>query len=279
MSGSEGFNVQKTLDTLSELVSIWGVRVLLALVVLVVGLTAAKWLRATVRKSLARAKVDETLTPFLSSMVYYLAVTLVVVAVLGQFGVQTTSFIAVLGAGAFAIGLALQGTLGNFSAGVMILVFRPFKVGDFIDAGGTSGSVQEILLFSTVLHSPDNVRIIVPNGQVYGQTIKNFSFNDNRRNDLVVGVSYDDDLNKAHEVIERVVRNDPRVLSDPAPTIAVSELADSSVNFVVRPWCKKEDYWPLRFDLTQALKEQLEAAGCSIPYPQQDVHMHSAGAA
>jgi small conductance mechanosensitive channel len=279
MSGSEGFNMQRALDTLSELVSIWGVRVVLALVVLVVGMMAAKWLRATLRKTLTRANVDATLAPFLSGIAYYLAVTLVVVAVLGQFGVQTTSFIAVLGAAGFAVGLALQGTLGNFSAGVMVLVFRPFKVGDFIDAGGTAGTVQEIGLFSTVLHSADNVRIIVPNGQVYGQTIKNFSFNDNRRNDLVVGVSYTDDLNKAREVIERVLSNDPRVLSDPAPTVAVSELADSSVNFVVRPWCKKEDYWPLRFDLNKALKEQLEVAGCSIPFPQQDVHMHSPGAA
>ena len=200
---------------------------------------------------------------------------MVVVAVLSQFGIETTSFIAVLGAAGFAVGLALQGTLGNFSAGVMILIFRPFRVGDFIDAGGTAGTVQEIGIFSTVLHSPDNVRIVVPNGQIYGSIIKNFTANDNRRNDMVVGVSYDDDLNRAHQVITQVLSEDSRVLADPAPTVAVSELADSSVNFVVRPWCTKEDYWALRFDLTKAFKERLEAAGCSIPYPQSDVHLHT----
>ena len=173
--------------------------------------------------------------------------------------------------------LALQGTLSNFSAGVMLLIFRPFRVGDFVDAAGVAGSVKEIGVFTTTMASGDNVNIIVPNSAIFGATIKNFSTNDTRRNDLVIGVSYDDDLQVAADTIQRVLAADDRVLRDPAPTIAVSELGDSSVNFVVRPWCKKEDYWGLRFDLTRQLKEQLEAAGCSIPFPQQDVHMHQVG--
>jgi small conductance mechanosensitive channel len=170
----------------------------------------------------------------------------------------------------------MQGTLSNFAAGVMLLIFRPFKVGDFVDAGGVAGSVVEIAIFSTTLHSPDNIRITVPNSSIYGTVIKNFTANDTRRNDMVVGISYDDDIGKAIEVLQRVVTADDRVLKDPAPMIAASELADSSVNLVVRPWCKKEDYWTLRCDLTRKMKEELEAAGCSIPFPQTDVHLHKA---
>ena len=193
---------------------------------------------------------------------------------ISTWGLKVVGAIAVLGAAGLAVGLALQGTLSNFAAGVMLLIFRPFQLGDFIDAGGTAGTVIEIGIFATTLHSPDNVRIVVPNSSVCGQTIKNFSANDTRRNDMVVGVSYDDDLGLAMETINRVLASDARVLKDPEPLVAVSEMADSSVNFVVRPWCTKEDYWAMRFDLTRKLKEELEAAGCSIPYPQQDVHMH-----
>jgi small conductance mechanosensitive channel len=270
----ENFDASGLLNTVSGLISTWGLKVVGAIAVLIIGTMVAKVIRNAVRRGLERSELDDTLVPFITKMVYYLLLAFVVLAVLNLFGIQTTSFIAVLGAAGLAVGLALQGTLSNFSAGVMLLVFRPFQVGDFIDAGGTAGSVIEIGIFSTTLHSPDNVRIIVPNSAVYGQTIKNFSANDTRRNDMVVGVSYDDDLNKAAEVINRVLAADSRVLKDPEPTVAVSEMADSSVNFVVRPWCKKEDYWGLRFDLTKALKEELEAAGCSIPYPQQDVYMH-----
>jgi small conductance mechanosensitive channel len=168
--------------------------------------------------------------------------------------------------------------LSNFAAGVMLLLFRPFHLGDYVEIGGTAGSVAEIGIFSTTLNTPDNVRITVPNSAVYGQTIKNYSANENRRNDLGIGISYSDDIGKALEVVRQVLDADGRVLKDPAPVIAVSELGDSSVNLVVRPWCRKEDYWPLRFDLTRALKEAVEAAGCSIPFPQRDVHVIRANA-
>jgi len=273
MENGQSF-MERVIAISTDLVSTWGLRVIGAIAVLVIGWIVAKWVRGSVRKAMSRTRLDATLAPFVANLLYYGMLTFVLVAVLGLFGVQTTSFIAVLGAAGLAVGLALQGTLTNFAAGVMLLVFRPFTVGDFVDAGGNAGTVQEIGIFSTTLHSGDNVKIIVANSQIYGTVIKNFSANDTRRNDMVVGVAYGDNLGRAQEVIERVLKSDPRVLEDPAPLVAVSELADSSVNFVIRPWCKKEDYWGLRFALTRKLKEELEAAGCSIPYPQQDVHLH-----
>ena len=250
-----------------------GPSVVYAIVILFVGLTACKVIRGTVRKGLTRAGVDATLVPFVSKLVYYLGLTFVMVFVLARFGIETTSIIAVLGGAALAVGLALQGTLSNFAAGVMLLIFRPFQIDDVVDAGGTMGKVIEIGIFSTTLHSPDNVKIIVPNSSIYGAIIKNFSANQTRRNDMVMSIDYGDDIGKAIEVINRVLAADERVLKDPEPTVAVSELADSSVNIVVRPWCNAGDYWPLRFDLNRTL----EAAGCSIPFPQTDVHLHQAG--
>jgi small conductance mechanosensitive channel len=266
-------NAQDLIEPLVGLVSSWGLQVVGAVAVLVVGRFICGALRRGTRRALERSSVDATLIPFLSSGVYYMALTVVVLAVLNLFGIQTASVIAVLGAAGLAVGLAMQGTLSNFSAGVMLLVFRPFKLGDYVEAAGTAGSVQEIGIFSTTLHTPDNVKITVPNSAMYGGTIKNYSANDTRRNDLVVGISYDDDIAKARETIQKVLTADSRVLADPEPVVAVAELGDSSVNLVVRPWCRSEDYWALRFDLTRALKEQLEAAGCSIPYPQHDVHV------
>ncbi len=267
----------QSLETLQEVVTTWGIKAIGAIVVLILGLIAAKWIRASLRSALAKRNVDETLVPFLASMVYYLVLAFVLIAVLGMFGIQATSLVAVLGAAGLAVGLAMQGTLSNFAAGVMLLIFRPFKVGDFVDAGGIAGSVVEIAIFSTTLHSPDNVRITVPNGSIYGAVIKNFSANDTRRNDMTIGIGYGDDIGKAIEILQKCIDEDERVLKDPAPVIAVSELGDSSVNLVVRPWCKKEDYWGLRFDLTRKMKEEIEAAGCSIPFPQTDVHLHKVG--
>lgn len=275
MEQSSGIDPQAITEALIGLVTRYGLRVVGAVVVLVVGWLLAKTVRGWTRRLLTRSNTDATLVPFVSNLVYYLLLTFVVVAVLGLFGIPTTSFIAVLGAAGLAVGLALQGTLSNFAAGVMLLIFRPFKVEDVIEAGGATGKVIEIGIFSTTLHTPDNVRIVVPNSGIYGGMVKNYSANDTRRNDLVVGISYDDDIGKAIDTIRGVIDADPRVLPEPAPQIAVSEMADSSVNLVVRPWCRAEDYWPLRFDLIRALKEQLEAAGCSIPYPQTDVHVHS----
>ncbi len=274
MEGNAGLNLDSLMKTAADLLTHWGLKVVGAVALLVVGMIVAKTIRASVRKAMAKTSMDATLIPFLSGMVYYLIVAVLLTAVLGMFGVQTTSLIAVLGAAGFAVGMAMQGTLSNFSAGVMLLFFRPFKVGDFIDAAGVAGTVQEIGIFSTTLNTPDNVRIILPNSAVFGATIKNFSTNDNRRNDMVVGIGYGDDIGLAIRTIEEILQADSRVLSDPAPGVAVAELADSSVNLNVRPWCRKEDYWPLRSDLQRRFKERLEEAGCNIPYPQTDVHLH-----
>ena len=273
---SEGLDYEALAAAAAEIISSWGLRVVGAIAFLSVGWLAAKAIRGTVRRAASR-KLDPTLVPFVSNLVYYLLLTFVILAVLSLFGIQTTSFIAVLGAVGLAIGLSLQGTLSNFASGVMLLIFRPFKAGDFVEAGGVSGKVQEIGIFSSTLHSPDNVKIIVPNSVVFGSTIKNYSANETRRNDMVVGVSYDDDLGRALDVIQQVLAEDNRVLKDPAPVVAVSELADSSVNFVVRPWCNRDDYWGMRFDMTRKFKERLESAGCSIPYPQHEVHLHRVG--
>jgi small conductance mechanosensitive channel len=274
MEGNTGFQLSNLIGTLTELVTEWGLKVIGALALLIVGMWVAKAIRASLRKALRRSELDPTLIPFLSGIVYYLVLAVLITAVLSLFGIETTSLIAVLGAAGFAVGLAMQGTLSNFSAGVMLLLFRPFTVGDFIDAAGVAGKVHEIGIFSTTLNTADNVRIILPNSAVYGTTIKNFTTNDNRRNDLVIGIGYGDDIGLAADTIMAVLKADSRVLADPEPTVAVAELADSSVNLNVRPWCSKDDYWPLRGDLNREIKERLEAAGVSIPYPQTDVHMH-----
>lgn len=255
----------------------WGLKVLGGIVVLIIGLIIAKWVRRGLARLFDRTEMDETLEKFLTSLFYYLILIVAAVAALGMMGVQTASVLTMLGAAGLAVGLALQGTLSNVAAGVMLLIFRPFRVGDFVDVGGTAGSVDSVGLFATVLNTPDNVRIVVPNSGIYGGTIKNFSFNELRRNDMVVGISYDDDIGLATDTIRSILDSDIRVLKDPEYQVAVSELGDSSVNLVVRPWCKASDYWNLRFDLTRAFKERLEAAGCSIPYPQQDVHLHKVG--
>ncbi len=249
-----------------------------AIIIFLAGWVAAGWVRALTRRALTRGKADAALVPFISKLVYYAVLAVVVIAALSRVGVATTSVVAIFGAAGLAVGLALQGTLSNFASGVMLLVFRPFDLGDFVDVGGTLGSVEEIGTFATTLKTPDNVKIIVPNSQVYGATISNYNGYDTRRIDLVMGISYDDDIGKAMDTIREIVSADERVLADPATQIAVSNLGDSSVDIVVRPWCLGSDYWALRFDLTRRLKEGLEGAGCSIPYPQRDVHMHQQSA-
>jgi small conductance mechanosensitive channel len=266
-------------QTLVTFVSTWGLRVVGALALLIIGRIVAGAVRRSTQRALERGQADPSLVPFLCSLAYYLTLAVVVVAVLNLFGIETASLIAILGAASLAVGLALQGTLSSFSAGVMLLVFRPFKVGDFVEAAGIAGAVDEIGVFSTTLNTPDNVRIIVPNSKIYGDVVKNYSTNDTRRNDIVLGVGYGDDLGRAIETVQRVLKEESRVLADPAPVVAVAELADSSVNLVVRPWCASADYWALRFDLTRRLKEEIEKAGCSIPFPQRDVHVHQTGSA
>jgi small conductance mechanosensitive channel len=268
---SEGLTA--AIETATGLVIEYGMSVLGAIVVFVVGRIIAGWARGRLTKGLTAAGTDASLIPFFASMLYYVIIGFVLIAVLNLFGIETTSLIAVFGAAGLAVGLALQGTLSNFAAGVMLLIFRPIRVGDFVEVAGQAGSVKEISIFSTIMHTGDNVRIVIPNAQVYGDTVKNYSYNDTRRIDLVMGIGYSDDIGKAIEIIERVVQGDGRTLKDPAPTVAVAELADSSVNLVVRPWCEAGDYWGLRWDLTRALKEELEAGGCNIPFPQTDVHV------
>jgi small conductance mechanosensitive channel len=268
------FDMQAILASLSDLMAQWGLKLLGALVVFVIGRMVAGWARRAIRRLLERSTIDATLVPFVTGITYYLLLAFVIIAALGMVGVQTASVIAVLGAAGLAVGLALQGTLGNFASGVMLLLFRPFRVGDFIEAAGVAGSVKAINIFTTTLNTPDNVGIVIPNSAVWGQIIKNYAANETRRIDLVAGIAYDDDIALAIRTLHGILDADERVLKDPAPTIAVSELGDSSVNIVVRPWCNRQDYWALRFDLTRTMKEQLEAAGCSIPFPQRDVHVY-----
>jgi len=260
-----------------EHVATYGLDVLGAVTILVVGMMFAGWAQRATRRGLSRlSRLDETLRVFFASIVKYTIIIFVILAVLNQFGVQTTSLIAVLGAAGLAIGLAVQGTLSNVAAGVMLLIFRPFKVGDFIDAGGQAGTVRELGLFLTEMNTPDNVRISVPNASIWGAAIKNYSFNATRRVDLVVGIAYGDDINKAIASINTVITGDERSHTEPAPLIAVSELADSSVNLVIRVWCDSGDYWPLKFGLTKAIKERLDSDGITIPFPQREVHMAKA---
>ena len=267
------FDLDTLLQSASSVIAQWAPRVLGALAVLLVGLFLAQWAKRLTRRALDRSSLDPMLTPFLSGVSHVLLVVIVVIAAVNALGVSTTSFVAILGAAGLAIALAFQDTFSNFAAGVMLLTFRPFEIGNFVEVGGQSGTVKAVGIFSSVLATPDNVEIRIPNGQVFGQTIRNFSANETRRIDLLIGVGYDDDLGVAVRTCMDVVAADSRVLQDPQPVVAVHELGDSSVNLVVRPWVNASDYWATRWDLTRALKENLEAAGCSIPFPQRDVHL------
>lgn len=267
------------LTTVQPMLARYGIRVLSGLAVFVIGLAIARAIRGSTRKGLGRSRMDPMLIPFVSGLVYFGLVAFVVLAALSIVGIPVTSFVAVVGAAGLAIALAFQGTLSNLASGVMILTFRPFKVGDFVEIGGTIGTVKEVGVFSSTLATPDNVQVTVPNSQIYGEIIRNYSANDTRRIDLVVGVSYDDDLNVAIATIQQVLAAEDRILAEPEPQVAVSEMADSSVNLVVRPWVAPADYWGTRFALTKALKERLEGAGLNIPYPQRDVHLFREGEA
>jgi small conductance mechanosensitive channel len=244
-----------------------------AILILIVGRIAAGIMRRITGRVLTKAKTETTIVSFVESLVYYLVLVFAILAALAKFGVQTASFVAILGAASFAVGFALQGSLANFAAGILILVLRPYKVDDFIDAAGVAGIVKHIKLFSTIIATPDNIKIMVPNGKIYGDIIKNYSGYDTRRVDLVIGISYSAPIQKAVEIAMEVMKNEPRVLDDPAPQVAVAELADSSVNLVVRPWVDKADYWPVRFDVTRQIKEAFDANGIEIPFPQRVVHM------
>lgn len=245
-----------------------------AIAIFVVGRIVAGAVRGIVRNVLTKRNVDATIVGFVAGLLHAVLMIGVVLAALQRVGVQTTSFVAIIGAAGLAIALSLQGSLSNFASGFLLVIFRPFKAGDVIDAGGATGKVEEIGIFNTTLLTPDNRVIIVPNSSITGGNITNISAKDTRRIDLTVGVSYDDDLKGVKATLEAILNEDERILQDPAYTVAVAELADSSVNFVVRPWVKAADYWDVFFHLNETMKVRLEEAGYSIPYPQQDVHMH-----
>jgi len=258
-----------------EWIALYGLKAIAALVILVFGRLVAKALRATIKRVLQKGKVDDTLVLFTSSVSYVAIMAFVIIAALGQLGIQTTSFVAILGAAGLAVGLALQGSLANFAAGVLMIIFKPFKVGDYIEGGGVSGSVEEIGIFTTELKSPDNRKIIVPNAKMTSDNIVNYSAKDTRRVDIVAGVSYGDDIDKVKRVLEGILASDERVLKDPAPTIGILELADSSINFAVRPWVRTSDYWDVFFATQESIKKRFDAEGISIPFPQQDIHVHN----
>lgn len=261
----------------NEYVMPWGINIAMALVIFIVGRMVVGMVHSLVVKLMKRADMDEMLVSFLASILRWVLLLFVIIAAIGQLGVDTTSLVALLGAAGLAIGLSLQGSLQNFAAGVMLIVFRPFVRGNFVEVAGTSGSVELIGIFTTTLNTPDNKEIIVPNGAIYSDTITNYSARDTRRVDMVFGIGYGDDIHKAKQLLTDIVNADERVLQDPAPTIAIGELGDSSVNFLVRPWVKSADYWAVMWDTNEKVKDTFDANGISIPFPQMDVHVEKIG--
>ena len=259
---------------LMPMLSDWVIKIVIALLIYLIGKWIAKRITNIVKKLMNARDVDPTLVNFLGNVVYAILLVAVILAALDTLGLPVTSLVAIVGAAGLAVGLALKDSLGNFASGVMLVMFRPFKKGDFVEVAGVAGSVEEIRIFSTTLTTPDNKLIIIPNGQVASGTITNYSANDQRRVDLVFGVGYDDDLKVTREVLTRLCAEHPKVLDDPATKIFVMNLGDSSVDFAVRPWAKTEDYLTVYSDLLEQAKVELEAAGCNIPYPQTDVHLH-----
>ena len=272
--GAVGPASENLIETIQTLGVEWGAKILAALLVLVIGMWVAKLLKKGLVKLMERAKVDHTLIAFVASLAHVGLQAFVVIAALEKLNVKTASFIAVLGAAGLAIGLALQGSLSNFASGVLMIIFKPFKVGDVVDAGGVLGTVKEIGIFTTHVDTLDNKKTIVPNAKLMSDNITNYSANNTRRVDLAAGISYADDIDKARAAIEAVLKEVPGILETPAPDILVSEMADSSVNFAVRPWCKPADYWGVYFGVTEGIKKKFDADGICIPFPQRDVHIY-----
>lgn len=261
-------------DTLMPMVIDHGLSVIGAILILILGYIIAGWAAKKVRKTTSKTEnVDDTLVPIMAQTTRILILVITVLAVLGQFGVETTSVIAILGAAGLAVGLALQGTLSNIAAGMMLLILRPFKVGDAVNIGGTFGVVDEIGLFITDMHSFDNIGISMPNSRVWGAEIQNLSRFDTRRVDMEFGIGYDDDMDKAMDIIRKILDEDERVLEDPAPLVAISEHGDSHIGIRVRPWANTGDVWPLRYDIHKRVKEEFDANDVNIPFPQRDVHL------
>ena len=260
-------------DAVVAWISTYSIQIIGALLIFIIGKWLSRKIANLFAKLMTKNNVDQAVVGFLTNLTYYALLVVVIIAALGKLGINTTSFLAIIGAAGLAIGLALKDSLSNFAAGVMLVMFRPFTVGDVVSAAGITGKVEKITIFNTLFCTADNQLIIVPNNKIISDVITNINAKDTRRIDLVVGISYSDDMTQTKEILEGLARDDSRVLDDPAVTIAVSELADSSVNLVFRPWVKTEDYWAVRFDLTEKIKTSLDAAGISIPFPQQDVHL------
>jgi len=268
------WDISKLLNTVYGLLTVYGLRVIAAVVIFIVGRWVAMGVANIIKRIMSKAKLDETLVSFVRNLSYIALLAFVVIAALNQLGIQTASFIAVLGAAGLAVGLALQGSLGNFASGVLMIIFKPFKVGDFIEGGGVAGIVENIEIFTTQLKTPDNKTIIVPNSKLTGDNIINFTVKGTRRVDFVFGIGYGDDIDKARGIIKEIIDQDERVMKEPEPVIVVSELADSSVNFTVRVWSSADDYWSVYFDTIENVKKQFDAQGVSIPFPQRDVHIY-----
>ncbi len=269
----DNIDIQQLIETY---VLPWGINIVMALAIFIIGKFIVNILVKLSKKLMVKGNVDKLLVNFIGSIVKTVLLLFVVIAALDQLGVNTTSMIALIGAAGLAIGLALQGTLQNLASGVMLIIFRPFTDGDFIEAAGVSGVVEEIGIFSITMRTGDNREIIIPNGEIYGGTITNNSRRATRRVDMVFGIGYDDDIKKAKDILNRILSEDERILKDPAPLVAVGELADSSVNFNVRPWCATGDYWGVYFDTLEKVKLTFDAEGISIPYPQIDIHQDKA---
>lgn len=268
----ESFN---TGSPLLDLVATWGLRIGLALAVFFVGRMVVNWIVRLTERTLRTRGMDELIVRFATNILAWTLLFLVIIGALSQLGIDTTAFVALLGAAGLAVGLALQDSMKNFASGVLLIIFRPFSIGHFVEAAGTSGSVESITLFTSTLRTPDNRSVIVPNGEIYSNTITNYSALPTRRVDMVFGIGYDDDLRKAKQLLHEIIAAEPRILADPAPLIAVSELGDSSVNFAVRPWVNTADYWDVFFAITEKVKLAFDDNGISIPYPQMDVHVQN----
>jgi small conductance mechanosensitive channel len=266
----------ETLQTMYELAIVYGLKLLLALATLVVGFWVIKLILKAVKRSMIKGNVDETLRQFLTAIVSIALKVMLVISVISMLGVEMTSFVAVLAAAGFAIGMALSGSLQNFAGGVMIVLFKPFKVGDFIEAQGFMGTVRQIHIFNTILKTPDNRTIIIPNGGLSTGAMTNFSTEPQRRVDFTFGIGYGDDIDKARNVINSLIAAEERILQDPAPFVAVSKLNDSSVDFVVRVWVEAANYWGVFFDMTENVKKAFDKNSISIPFPQTDVHIYQA---
>lgn len=250
-----------------------GLNLLFAVIILILGAWVAKLIKGMLSRTLGKRSLDPIIVGFLANIAYIVVLVAVVLAALDRLGIKTTSFVAIIGAAGLAIGLALQGALANFAAGFLMIIFRPFKKGDYIEAAGTAGIVDEIQVFTSILNTPDNRRVIVPNSKIMSDNITNYSAKETRRLDLIFGVSYSDDIAKVKQVLQRIVDEDTRVLKEPASQILVSELGDSSVNYIMRVWIKSPDYWPFKFDTTEKVKITFDKEGISIPFPQRDVHL------